>query len=357
MSLFYLIYIEFMMKYNIPHSVIYGLWALINFAIVAILMLLAVIILVLFERKYLAFFTRRKGPNRVGVCGCLQTVADAIKLLFKENITPSNADKLIYFIAPLIVFAPIMAVWCLIPYSKGFTPFESSVGILLFMAILSMPIIGTVFAGYSAGNRYSLIGGLRACIQTISSEIPAFIVLASIIILSNSMDLNTVVTSQEKIWHIFPNIIGFIVFFICSLIIMNRIPFDFPEAESELVAGYNSEYSGMKFAMFFLGEYALTFIMSAFMATIFLGGYNAPFGLYISNLFNTPVIIHEIMINIEQFFWLIIKTGGLILLIMWIRATYPRFKIDKTLEFCWHILIPVALFNLLIICLVRGLLW
>lgn len=354
MSLFYLIYIEFMLQYNVPHSIIFCLWTLINFAIVAVLMLFSVIILVLFERKYLAFFTRRKGPNRVGYCGCLQTVADAIKLLFKENITPSNCDKLIYFLAPLMVFAPIMAVWCLIPFSSGFCAFPSSCGILLFMAILSLPIIGTLFAGYSAGNRYSLIGGIRACIQAISSEIPIFIVLASIIILSNSMDLNEIVKAQSSMWNIFPNFLGFVIFFICALIIMNRIPFDFPEAESELVAGYNSEYSGMKFAMFFLGEYALTFIFSAFIATLFLGGYNAPF--YLADLFNSSILVHEIIKNIEEFIWLMIKTGAIILLIMWIRATYPRFKTDKTLEFCWQVLIPVSLFNLLIVAIIRGLL-
>lgn len=353
MSLFYLIYIEFMLEHNIAHSLIFIIWAIINFAIVAALMLFTVIILVLFERKYLAFFTRRKGPNRVGFYGCLQTIADAIKLLFKENITPSNIDKFVYFLSPLIVFTPILVLWCFIPFSSGFTAFHSSCSILLFMALLSVPVIGIMFAGYSSGSRYSLTGGIRSCIQAVSSEIPIFIVIASVIILSSSMDLNEIVKSQQQIWNIFPNILGFVIFFICALIIMNRIPFDFPEAESELVAGYNCEYSGMKFAMFFLGEYALTFILAAFCAVIFLGGYNPPFGFYITNIFNTSLITHEIFKNIEEFFWFIFKTGLLILLIMWIRATYPRFRTDKTLELCWHILIPVALFNLFLVCLIR----
>lgn len=357
MNLFYLLYIEFMMKLHIPYFIIYIIWAIINFAIIAVLMLLSVIILVLFERKFLAFFTRRKGPNRVGYNGCLQTVADAIKLLFKENITPCNADKLIYFLAPLIVFAPIMFVWCLLPLSSDLTVMPSSCGIILFMAILSLSIIGILFAGYSSGNRYSFIGGIRACIQAISSEIPIFIVLTSIIVLSNSLDLNVIVQAQTGNplnWNIFPALLGFVIFFICSLIIMNRIPFDFPEAESELVAGYNSEYSGMKFAMFFLGEYALTFIFSAFITTLFMGGYNSPFSIYLADFLKLNIIPYEIMKNIEQFFWLILKTSLIIMFIMWIRASYPRFKPDKTLEFCWHVLIPCALFNLLLVCIIQS---
>lgn len=355
MNIFNLIFVEYLLKLNIPHWLIFILWQIICFIFISILMILAVLFLVLFERKYLAFFTRRKGPNRVGFQGCFQTVADGIKILFKENITPKNADKLIYFLAPIMVFAPIMSVYCLIPFSSDITPYNSAIGILLFIAILSIPIAGVLFAGYSSCNKYSLIGGIRSCIQAISSEIPIFLVLAGIIILANSSNLNEIVKAQQSFinWNIFPSILGFIIFFICSLITLNRIPFDFPEAESELVAGYNSEYSGMKFAMFFLGEYALTFIFSAFTATLFLGGYNSPFGIYIADLINLPLMIGEIIRNIEQFFWLIIKTFILILLTMWIRAAYPRFKTDKTLELCWFIFIPLAIFNLFIVCIVQ----
>lgn len=355
MSLFHLIFIEYLLKLNMPHWLIFILWQIICFIFISILMILTVLFLVLFERKYLAFFTRRKGPNRVGIKGSLQTVADGIKILFKENITPKNANKLIYFIAPIMVFAPIMTVYCLIPFSSDIIPYTSAIGILLFMAILSIPIAGVLFAGYSSCNKYSLIGGTRSCIQAISSEIPIFLVLVGIIILSNSTNLNEIVKAQQYFidWNIFPSILGFIIFFICSLITLNRIPFDFPEAESELVAGYNSEYSGMKFAMFFLGEYALTFIFSAFTSTLFLGGYNSPFGTYIADLIEVPLITGEILRNAEQFFWLIIKTFSLILLTMWIRAAYPRFKTDKTLELCWCIFIPLAIFNILVVCIVQ----
>ncbi len=362
MGLFQLIFVEYLMNFNVPHWLIFILWQAICFIFAAVLMVLAVLFLVLFERKYLAFFTRRKGPNRVGLYGCLQTAADGIKILFKENIMPQNADKLIYFMAPVIVFAPIMTVYLLIPFSSDVVPFSSCAGILLFMAILSLPVTGVLFAGYSSGNKYSLIGGVRSCIQAISAEIPLLLVLAGIIILAGSMNLNEIVKMQQGSilnWNIFPSVLGFIIFFVCSLITLNRIPFDFPEAESELVAGYNCEYSGMKFAMFFLGEYALTFIFASFTASLFLGGYNPPSGIYLSDFLNLNLIAGEIIKNIEQFFWLFFKTFILILIIMWIRAAYPRFRTDKTLELCWYIFIPLALFNLIVVCLVqyfRGLL-
>lgn len=361
MNILLISFIELLQNLNFPDWLIFLSWQVICFIFIAILMIIAVLFLVLFERKYLAFFTRRKGPNRVGFNGCLQTVADGIKILFKENISPKNIDKKLYFLAPLIVFAPIMTVYCLIPFSENIIPFTSCIGILLFIAILSIPIIGVLFAGYASGNKYSLIGGIRSCIQSISSEIPIFLTLAGIVILSNSMDLNEIIKLQNNFfnWNIFPSILGFIIFFVCSLITLNRIPFDFPEAESELVAGYNCEYSGIKFAMFFLGEYALTFIFSAYTATLFLGGYNSPFGNYIANLFDLPLIINSILINIEQFFWLILKTFIIILFIMWIRAAYPRYRTDKMLELCWYIFIPLAIFNLITICVIqyfRGLL-
>lgn len=361
MNILQISFIELLQYYNLPNWLIFLSWQVICFIFIAILMILAVLFLVLFERKYLAFFTRRKGPNRVGFNGCLQTVADGLKILFKENILPKNSDVILYFLAPIIVFAPIMTIYFLIPFSEDVITYNSCVGLLLFMGILSIPIIGVLFAGYSSGNKYSLIGGIRSCIQAISSEIPIFLVLVGIIILSNSMNLNEIVKLQNNFWNwnIFPSVLGFVIFFICSLIILNRIPFDFPEAESELVSGYNCEYSGMKFAMFFLGEYALTFIFSVYTATLFLGGYNSPFGIYLANLFDLPLLINSILINIEQFFWLILKTFVLILVIMWIRASYPRVRTDKMLEFCWYIFIPLSIFNLIIVCIVqyfRGLL-
>lgn len=361
MNILQISFIELLQNLNFPDWLIFLSWQVICFIFIAILMIMAVLFLVLFERKYLAFFTRRKGPNRVGFNGYLQTVADGLKILFKENIFPKNANKTLYFLAPILVFTPIMTVYCLIPFSENIIPFTSCIGILLFMAILSIPVIGVLFAGYSSGNKYSLLGGIRSCIQAISSEIPIFLTLAGIVILSNSMDLNEITKLQNNFfnWNIFPSILGFIIFFVSSLITLNRIPFDFPEAESELVAGYNSEYSGMKFAMFFLGEYALTFIFSAYTATLFLGGYNSPFGNYIANLFDLPLLINSILINIEQFFWLITKTFVIILVVMWIRASYPRFRTDKMLELCWYIFIPLAIFNLLVVCIVqhyRGLL-
>ncbi len=357
MSLFYLLYIECLSFWKMPEWLIFIMWYIFNFILIVILMLLTVLFLVLFERKYLAFYTRRIGPDRAGYKGCFQTVADAIKLLFKENIIPKNADKFLFFLSPLIVFVPVLTVWALLPFSSGFYTFHSCCSILLFMAFLAIPAIGILFAGYSSGgNNFALIGGIRSCMQLIASEIPSFLVLASIVILSGSMDLSVIVKNQSGSilnWYIFPSFLGFTIFFICSLIIMNRLPFDFPEAESELVAGYNCEYSGMKFAMFFLAEYAMTFILSALVVVLFLGGYNAPFDFYITDCFNLSVILREIFINFEQFFWLIFKTGIIIMLIMLIRAAYPRLRTDKTLDLCWYIFIPLSIFNLFIAIIIK----
>ncbi len=341
-----------MIWFNIPYIPDYiyiPLYYLLGFIAVAILMIFVVLFLVLFERKLLGFFTVRKGPNRVGFQGSMQTVADAIKLLFKEDIIPSKADKLLFTLAPIMVFAPIMTVWAYIPYGSSVTIQNSVVGSLIFLSLLSFPILGILFAGFSSSNKYSMLGSIRSCAQTLSYELPVFISLFCVVILSGSMDLNDIVASQSRHWYIIPSILGFLTFFISACAMMNRVPFDFPEAESEFVGGYHTEYSGMKFAMFFLGEYASMFILCAFMVTIFLGGYLSPFGIYISELLKLPFPI----VWCEQFFWLIFKTMFLVFLVIWTRATLPRFRIDKSLEFFWSIILPLSILNIFIVCLIK----
>ncbi len=345
-----------MRYFNIPYFPDYiyiPLYYLIGFIVVAALMLFVVLFLVLLERKLLGFFTVRTGPNRVGFYGCLQTVADAIKLLFKEDIIPSKADRFLFNLAPVLVFAPIMTVWAYIPYNSFFTVQNSVVGSLISLSLLSFPILGILFAGYSSSNKYSLLGSIRSCAQTLCYELPIFISLLSVVILSGSMDLNDIVQSQAKVWFIIPSILGFITFYISSVSMMNRVPFDFPEAESEFVGGYHTEYSGMKFAMFFLGEYASMFILCAFMATIFLGGFLSPFGLYLSDLLPFTDIFKAIFLFIEQFFWLILKTMLLVVAIIWTRATLPRLRIDRSLEFFWKIILPLSILNIFIVSLIK----
>ena len=333
----------------IPDFIYIPLYYIIGFIAVAILMILSVLFLVLFERKLLGFFTVRTGPNRVGFHGALQTVADAVKLLFKEDIIPSKADKLLFTIAPVLVFAPIMTVWAYIPYGSSMTIQNSMVGSLIFLSLLSFPVLGILFAGYSSSNKYSMLGSIRSCAQTLSYELPIFISLFCVVILSGSMDLNEIVIAQKNIWYIFPAFIAFITFFISACAMMNRVPFDFPEAESEFVGGYHTEYSGMKFAMFFLGEYASMFILCAFMATIFFGGYYSPFGWYITEVNNLPFPF----VWFEQFFWLILKTILLVFALIWVRATLPRFRIDKSLEFFWKFVLPVSIINIFIVSLIK----
>lgn len=341
-----------MILFNIPYipDFIYiPLYYLIGFIAVAILMILVVLFLVLFERKLLGFFTVRTGPNRVGLHGTMQTVADAIKLLLKEDIIPYKADKLLFTLAPILVFAPIMTVWAYIPYGSSVTIQNSVVGSLIFLSLLSFPILGILFAGYSSSNKYSMLGSIRSCAQTLSYELPIFISLFCVVILTGSMDLNDIVVAQSKHWFILPSFLGFITFYISACAMMNRVPFDFPEAESEFVGGYHTEYSGMKFAMFFLGEYASMFILCAFMATIFLGGYLSPFGVYISELIKLPFPF----VAVEQFFWLILKTMVLVFIVIWTRATLPRFRIDKSLAFFWSLILPLSILNIFIVCLIK----
>ena len=358
MDVLYSYYVQFLEKFSINEAFALISWYVFLFIILAILLVGVVIVLVLVERKILALFTVRKGPNRVGLWGCLQTVADAIKLLFKEDVIPTGADKVLFSVAPIIVFAPIMCVWSLIPFSSGFYAYNSAVGIILFMSILSFPVIGILLAGYSSNNKYSLIGSVRACVQTISYELPLFMSALSIVVLAGTLNINSIVLSQSSNtglfgWYFIPSFIGFVVFSVSALAQMNRTPFDLPEAESELVSGYNTEYSGMKFAMFFLGEYAATFIISTFIATLFFGGYLSPFGFYIVEKLNFGFVLTQFLVYIEQFCWLIFKTAITLFLIMWVRATLPRLRADQLTEFAWKILLPLSIFNFFVVCVIK----
>ncbi len=358
MDILYSYYVQYMQSLGINEAFSLVSWYIFTFIILAVFLVGIVIVLVLVERKILALFTVRKGPNRVGYWGCLQTVADAIKLLFKEDIIPTGADKFLFSIAPIIVFAPIMCVWSLIPFSSEFCAYNSVVGIILFMSILSFPVIGILLAGYSSNNKYSLVGSIRACIQTISYELPLFMSALSVVVLSGTLNLDKIVLSQSSTygafgWYFIPAFIGFVVFSVSALAQMNRTPFDLPEAESELVSGYNTEYSGMKFAMFFLGEYAATFIISTFIATLFLGGYLSPFGFYIAEKLHFGFVLTQFLVYVEQFIWLILKTAFILFLIMWVRATLPRLRADQLTEFAWKILLPLSILNFFVVCVVK----
>lgn len=358
MDYLYFLYIEFLTKYHVPE--LFGMltFPVIPFIIVAVALIVIVIFLVLAERKILAFMTQRKGPNRVGPWGLFQTIADAIKLLIKENISPTGIEKFMFTLAPLLAFIPVMVVWGLIPFSSEFTVVSNSVSALLFVAIASIPIIGILLAGYASNNKFSLIGAIRSVAQAISYELPLVFVLLSIAVLASSINLKQIVLAQTSYyptvgWFIFPGFLGFLIIFICAIAELNRCPFDLPEAESELVSGYNTEYSGMRFAFFFLGEYAMMFIMCAFLATLFLGGFLSPFGFYISEKLFGQGLSAQILLYFEQVFWLLLKTFFLIFCMILVRATLPRLKSNQLMGFAWKVLLPLSILNLFFVCLFK----
>lgn len=363
MEYLYFLYMDYLNKLNLPNNLAEAIgmitFPILPFCIIAAALILVVLFLVLMERKVLAFFTQRKGPNRVGPWGLFQTIADAIKLLCKENITPKGAEKFMFNLAPLLAFVPVMVVWGLIPFSSEFDFMSYSVSALLFLTIASIPVLGILLAGYASNNKYSLIGSIRSVAQAISYELPLVFVLVSIVVLSSSLNLRQIVLSQISIypfcgWFIFPAFLGFLIVFICAIAELNRCPFDLPEAESELVSGYNTEYSGMKFAFFFLAEYAMMFVMCAFIATLFLGGFLSPLGFYISEKIFGQSQFAQIFVYFEQVFWIFLKTFFLIFCMIWVRATLPRLKSHQLTGFAWKVLLPLSLLNLLIVCIIKG---
>lgn len=358
MEYLYFLYTDWLHKFNIPATFGMVTFPLLPFCIIAVVLIVAVLVLVLGERKLLGFFTQRKGPNRVGPWGILQTIADAIKLLCKENINPKGIDFFMYNLAPVIAFVPVMVVWFLIPFASEFDVLSYSVGALLFVSVTLIPLLGTLLAGYSSNNKYSLIGSIRAVAQVISYELPMMFVLVSIVVLSSSLNLKQIVLAQSGSifsWNIITCFLGFLIMFISAIAELNRCPFDLSEAESELVSGYNTEYSGMRFAFFFLGEYAMMFVMCAFLATLFLGGFLSPFGFYLSEKLTSNQFYLNILIYLEQIGWLMLKTAVLIFAVIWVRATLPRLKINQLNAFAWKFLLPLAFLNLFVVCLLKEL--
>lgn len=357
MNYLYFLYIEFLSKHNIPQLFGDITFFAIPCTIIFIALLLIVLFLVLIERKLLGYFTQRKGPNRVGFWGLLQTIADALKLLCKENITPKNANKILYNIAPILMFTPTLILLGLIPYSSEFTFMNFQTNVLLYITLATMPVLSILIAGWASNNKYSLIGAMRNIAQILAYELPIAFTILSIFVLASSMNLTQIVLSQSgKLglfgWFYIPCFLGFIIMFISNLAELNRCPFDLPEAESELISGYSTEYSGMRFAMFYLAEYAMLFSNSLFLSVLFLGGYLSPFGKYL-----TPLIFSEpassIILYFEQAFWLLLKTFLIIFIVIWIRATLPRMASFDLLKFSWVTLLPLSILNFFLIVIFK----
>ena len=322
----------------ITEMVIIGLVFLLFYAVVGLFLVYA-------ERKVCAFMQNRVGPNRVGPYGIFQTIADFIKLLMKELVYIKDSDKLLFNIAPFIVIIASFMALSAIPFAKGLHAIDFDIGILYVIAVSSLGVVGVLLAGWSSNNKYSLIGAMRSGAQIVSYELSVGLSLLTIIVLSGTMQFSEIVEQQANGWFIFkghiPAFIAFVVFLIASTAETNRGPFDLAEAESELTAGFHTEYSGIKFAFFFLAEYMNMFLVASIAATVFLGGW-MPFHISGWAGFNT------IMDYIPPFVWYIGKTAFVIWLMMWFKWTFPRLRIDQLLTLEWKFLLPINLVNILL---------
>ncbi|KAA9038009.1 NADH-quinone oxidoreductase subunit NuoH [Ginsengibacter hankyongi] len=312
------------------------------------------LVLVIMERKVSAWIQIRLGPNRVGPKGMFQSLADTVKLLVKEGMTPSGADKFLFNLAPYIALIVAMLLMAPLAFAKDFQMWDLNIGVLYVSAISSVSVISILMAGWSSNNKYSLMGAMRSGAQIVSYELSAGFSVLSVVVLAGSLNLNTIIQSQADGWWIFkghiPVMISFVIFIIAVTAETNRAPFDLAEAESELTAGFHTEYSGMKFALFFLAEYVNVFIVCAIGATLFLGGW-MPFHIGHWDGFN------HVMDYIPSSIWFFGKTFFLIFLIMWFRWTFPRLRIDQLLNLEWKYLLPISLFNILLVTAMAILGW
>lgn len=293
------------------------------------------------ERRIVALFQQRVGPNLAGPFGLLQPLADAIKMVFKEDIRPANAEGWFYNLAPVISFIPALLTFTVIPFGDSVTLFgvetklilsDMNIGVLFFFAVTSLSVYGILLAGWSSGSKYSLLGGLRSSAQMISYEVAYGLSLVGVLLLAQTLSLQELVAQQDGFWgmYVWKQPLGFVIFFICAVAETNRSPFDLAEAESELVAGFHTEYSSMRFGTFFIGEYAAMIGVGAIATTIFFGGWRSPF---------------EALDFIPSVLWFAIKVVGFMFFYIWMRATLPRFRYDQLMNFGWKMLFPLALLN------------
>jgi len=303
-------------------------WHWLVFVVIILAFVLVMVMAFIYmERRGIGRFQVRLGPNRAGPLGVLQPVADAIKVLLKEDIIPAKGDKLIHWLAPVVAFVPALMIFAVVPFQNGALLADLNIGILYIVAISSVAAVGVFMAGWASNNKFSLLGAMRDVAQVVSYEIPLILAIAGVVLVAGSLSMNRIVEAQS-VPFILLQPLGFLIFFMAACAEINRTPFDLLEAESEIVAGFHTEYSGMKFALFYLTEYAEALAISAIITTLFLSGWKGPL--------------------LPPFLWFLIKVVAVFCLIVWVRSTIPRLRIDQVMAFAWKCLLPLALINLFI---------
>ncbi len=327
---------------------------LVKIVVILLVVILMAAYLSFFERKILAYMQIRIGPNRVGPRGWLQPIADALKLFVKEDIFPSRAEKLVYLLSPVMITVPALVVFSVIPFGADTTFFgllkqpippyltDINIGILFILGVSSVGVYGVILGGWSSNNKFSLMGGLRSAAQLISYEVPMGFSVIAVLLMAGSLSLVRIVEVQKQagVWFIFPGIVAFFIYFVCGVAETNRNPFDLPEAESELVAGFHTEYSGMKWAFYFLSEYANMVVISSVATVLFFGGWLRPF---------PNVAALAFLDVIPPFIWFAAKVGFFLFCYIWFRATFPRYRFDQLMGLGWKVLLPVSLANLVVV--------
>jgi NADH-quinone oxidoreductase subunit H len=309
------------------------LWTVVKIVAIVLPVLLSVAYLTYFERKVIGAMQLRRGPNVVGPFGLLQPMADGLKLFLKETIIPSGANRVVFMIAPMVTFILALVAWAVIPFDEGMVLADINVGILYLFAISSLGVYGILMAGWASNSRYAFLGAIRSAAQMVSYEVSMGLIIITVLLCVGSLNLSDIVMAQKGMWFVFPLFPMAVIFFISTLAETNRHPFDMPEAEAELVAGYNVEYSAMGFALFFLGEYANMILMSAMTSILFLGGWLAPFGL---TFIPGPI-------------WLAVKIAFCLFIFLWVRATFPRYRYDQLMRLGWKVFLPLSLAGVVIV--------
>lgn len=312
------------------------LWLLAKIIAIIVPVMLSVAYLTLFERKVIGAMQLRKGPNVVGPFGLLQPIADGLKLFMKETIIPTGANRGVFIAAPMITFTLALVAWSVIPFDAGMVLADINVGILFLFAISSLGVYGILMAGWASNSKYAFLGAMRSAAQMVSYEVSMGLIIITVLLCAGSLNLSVIVESQRDVWYIIPLFPMFVIFFISTLAETNRHPFDLPEAEAELVAGYNVEYSAMTFALFFLGEYANMILMSAMTSVLFLGGWLPPMDIALFNWVPGPI-------------WLALKITFCLFIFVWVRATFPRYRYDQLMRLGWKVFLPLSLLAVVLV--------